>query len=992
MKFIKLEILNLASLDRQGGETINFEEGALGSSTIFSIVGPTGSGKSTILDAICLALYNRTPRYIKDGKKNASKIGIYGEAEEGEANRLAPSDPRNILTRGKKDGYSKLTFQANNGSVYRAEWTVHKKVKDFDNAHTSLYRLVQKDGVLTEEQADWNLLPQIIGLDYEQFLRTVLIAQGSFANFLTASEEERYVLLEKLIGCEDMYVRIAQQIKDRKKETEDAYNQIVAHFSAFKENIIPEEELSAVKSRIAELEEIEKKTKEELLKVTEAIAWYVNNEKYLENIGNYTDQFNKAKAKLEALREESERLTLHDATLPAVALYKDVKTAEMSIQTLTTSLEKISAEIQRYEQELKQEEEENLAKLVQEAEKASNELDLQKPHINKAREIKAELESLKKVLKEKTVAHVEAEKAKKAADDDLSNNERSIVKASADQQRAVEEKVRLLADIETEKGKKAKALEEIEAKITEENAKIAGIDIERLNGDVVRILRIHTLMTSEQWAGHRADLKEGQPCPLCGGTHHPYADKDVATQVENEMSTLLKEKQRQQKEYNDTKMLLDQLNTKKDGAIKAISIYAEEAQKKAEEAEKKVSEATTLLQTEKGKTVNLQSQQTEKATALTKALEALQKAKSEVDTKIEALKQEIGDKDPDAYEKLLQDAKTGADKAVTEKREAIGKKRELLKEVKGKESATREQLGQVSSTCKDKQKELAQWLSDHNAKNAVHITEDTVAQLYASTDNWESIRHQQTTLKEEYTSAETTLKNETTAHQEHQQTKPAEQREDLMRRKEELDGMSRSELVDIKARLQRHEDSQAKMGSMAEQIQEAQLLMTEWHEIAEAIGSDGKTLRKIAQCYTLRFLIEHANVEIRKFNTRYELQQVKNSLGIRVIDHDRADDVRDTTSLSGGETFIVSLGLALGLSALSSRNINFENLFIDEGFGTLDPDTLATVIDSLAMLQSSQGKKVGVISHTDTMSERITTQIRIIKNGNSGSSHIEIFP
>ena len=180
------------------------------------------------------------------------------------------------------------------------------------------------------------------------------------------------------------------------------------------------------------------------------------------------------------------------------------------------------------------------------------------------------------------------------------------------------------------------------------------------------------------------------------------------------------------------------------------------------------------------------------------------------------------------------------------------------------------------------------------------------------------------------------------------------------------------------------------MGNMFAQKQKAEVAKREWEEIADAIGGDGKTLRKIAQCYTLRFLIEHANVEIRKFNSRYELQQVKNSLGIRVVD--RADDVRDTTSLSGGETFIVSLGLALGLSSLSSRNISFENLFIDEGFGTLDPDTLATVIDSLAMLQSSQGKKVGVISHTDTMSERITTQIRIIKDGNSGSSHIEIYP
>lgn len=224
------------------------------------------------------------------------------------------------------------------------------------------------------------------------------------------------------------------------------------------------------------------------------------------------------------------------------------------------------------------------------------------------------------------------------------------------------------------------------------------------------------------------------------------------------------------------------------------------------------------------------------------------------------------------------------------------------------------------------------------------------------------------------------------------QKKPDMQKEALLTKKAELENVSNQELIDTKARLQRHNMAKELMGNMFAQKQKAEVAKREWEEIADAIGGDGKTLRKIAQCYTLRFLIEHANVEIRKFNSRYELQQVKNSLGIRVVDHDRADDVRDTTSLSGGETFIVSLGLALGLSSLSSRNISFENLFIDEGFGTLDPDTLATVIDSLAMLQSSQGKKVGVISHTDTMSERITTQIRIIKDGSSGSSHIEIYP
>ena len=98
MKFLQLEILNLASLDKQGGEVINFEEGALGESTIFSIVGPTGSGKSTLLDAICLALYNRAPRYPrKKGDKNQS-IEIFGAADASENNRLAPTDSRNILT------------------------------------------------------------------------------------------------------------------------------------------------------------------------------------------------------------------------------------------------------------------------------------------------------------------------------------------------------------------------------------------------------------------------------------------------------------------------------------------------------------------------------------------------------------------------------------------------------------------------------------------------------------------------------------------------------------------------------------------------------------------------------------------------------------------------------------------------------------------------------------------------------------------------------
>ena len=443
--------------------------------------------------------------------------------------------------------------------------------------------------------------------------------------------------------------------------------------------------------------------------------------------------------------------------------------------------------------------------------------------------------------------------------------------------------------------------------------------------------------------------------------------------------------------YNKQVTLVDKLRKQMDAAEKTKQEYVKTASEKIQKAEKRVTEANTLLETEKGKTENLKAQLSDKVAGLSSATTALAEAQQIVEKKLFDFKTEIGDKDPDEFENMLNSTKTKADGLVKAKTEAVSRLREQLNGVKGKVSATRKQKEKEYIFVNKRKAELSAWIADYNkAQDEIILTQASIAQLLYSNENWEHIRAIQKRLQDAFTSAETTLRNETCAMNEHQLKKPEMQKEELLTRKAELQNVSNQELIDAKARLQRHNLAKEQMGCMFAQKQEAEAAKCEWEQIADAIGGDGKTLRKIAQCYTLRFLIEHANVEIRKFNSRYELQQVKNSLGIRVVDHDRADDVRDTTSLSGGETFIVSLGLALGLSSLSSRNIGFENLFIDEGFGTLDPDTLATVIDSLAMLQSSQGKKVGVISHTDTMSERITTQIRIIKDGNSGSSHIEM--
>jgi DNA repair protein SbcC/Rad50 len=132
----------------------------------------------------------------------------------------------------------------------------------------------------------------------------------------------------------------------------------------------------------------------------------------------------------------------------------------------------------------------------------------------------------------------------------------------------------------------------------------------------------------------------------------------------------------------------------------------------------------------------------------------------------------------------------------------------------------------------------------------------------------------------------------------------------------------------------------------------------------------------------------YANVHLQVLSKRYVLQRIPGSLGLQVVDQDMGDEVRTVFSLSGGESFLVSLALALGLASLSSSRMKVESLFIDEGFGALDPVTLNIAMDALERLHN-QGRKVGVISHVQEMTERILVQIKVSKQ-QSGRSKVEM--
>ncbi|TGE08179.1 AAA family ATPase [Hymenobacter fodinae] len=196
-------------------------------------------------------------------------------------------------------------------------------------------------------------------------------------------------------------------------------------------------------------------------------------------------------------------------------------------------------------------------------------------------------------------------------------------------------------------------------------------------------------------------------------------------------------------------------------------------------------------------------------------------------------------------------------------------------------------------------------------------------------------------------------------------------------------GQRQQRLLDHRAGLERH-------ASLAAQLATQQQEARRWRQLTELIGSaDGKKFSEFAQGLTLARLVDLANRHLLRLTDRYRIMRnPEEHLDLLILDEYQAGSTRSMNSLSGGESFLVSLALALGLSELAGRKTQIDTLFIDEGFGTLDPDTLDIALSALEMLQGS-GKTIGIISHVEALKERVTTQINVRK-GTGGTSTLQI--
>lgn len=345
-------------------------------------------------------------------------------------------------------------------------------------------------------------------------------------------------------------------------------------------------------------------------------------------------------------------------------------------------------------------------------------------------------------------------------------------------------------------------------------------------------------------------------------------------------------------------------------------------------------------------------------------------------------------------EQALQAAINMARRQAEESHQRRGELRENFTRTTTEKEQNENQINTVRQQQNQLQERITQWLRTYNESQPDGLTEEMLAELLDFTMDWigaERIAFRQ--LDDAITRAKTVLGDRQMALEQHrQQRQPLQMPEELQELLNETKIAQDTQLrqqTEIQVQLKNDAANRQRIGDLLQRINAQAQKVDNWAKLNEVIGSaDGKKFRQVAQEFTLDVLLGYANVHLEFLNRRYVLERIPNTLGLQVVDRDMGDEIRTVYSLSGGESFLVSLALALGLASLSSSRMQVESLFIDEGFGSLDPNTLNIAMDALERLHN-QGRKVGVISHVQEMTERIPVQIKVSKQ-QSGRSRVEV--
>lgn len=1034
MRILTIHGANLASLAQPF--KLDFRKEPLRSAGLFVITGSTGAGKSTILDALCLALYGKTPRLSAASEKGSRIIDVSGES-------ISSSDPRQCLRRGASSGFAEVDFLGLDGKEYRARWEVRRARFQVDgrlqNEELTLYNV--SDDRFVSQGRKQECLAEIkarIGLEFEQFTRAVLLAQGEFARFLKAPSDEKAALLERLTHS-SQFSAISLAIHQHTAEAKGLLEGLKQQLEGVK--LATAEEFAEAQERKSESERKREELQRALATCEEYLKWRKESAEYASKQRESETQVQEVTLRVEQLQEIKLTLLRWDRLQEISSPMLEMRKAEKEIEegeTRLGELEKLDKEaVLRQEaaakqlDEAKKEEQkyeeqgaritamlarvaakrESLLELQTQLQEAENAL---KKTLGLKRDEDAQLEGIKKRM-EKLAAHEQTSAA--------------AIEKLLPRKRLFEAEMPVIEALKRYSHYAQRVIERAKREAAE-RAEFAALELreEELKKSLKALqeqLPLEALLM-------RQGLQPGKPCPVCGSCEHPAAH--LSEQAAGETQEL--QAQRQVLESQ-----LEKLSARKKSLQVDCVAHAAELKQLRESRDEDLGRLDGLLceffpdwrtqVVEEGKWLRTLEEQMRQWRELNATLEQLRLELREVLAEFDRAKQSCVKRAEELAER--EELKKRREAVVRERQEEINAELKGLSEdeiAKRQEAQLKRIKQQYDAAERAKRKSDDSRLMYKNESDTIGRRLEQLRlrelQLREEVERWFATRGadlprdgvdallaieptrvsaMRSAVKEgedALLSAKATLKERVEQHAAHlarmegREVPPEEE----LRKKRDALGESikgcESRIVELTLFLQREAESRRLFAELYEKAQEQDGIWRNWHALNELFGShDGKKFRILAQGYTLDFLLMYANEHLRFIMPRYRLERIggasgeaKRSLALQIVDTEMLNEVRPADTLSGGESFLVSLALSLALSSISSHNRSIESLFIDEGFGSLDAESLGVVLDALESLQM-QGRTVGLISHVQEMNERIPVKVQVRKRG-GGESEVRV--
>ena len=1023
MKILAIRGKNLASLE--GEFEIDFTAEPLRSAGIFAITGSTGSGKSTLLDALCLALFDDTPRTSR-ATENLALVDVRDKT-------INQKDSRNILRRGTSEGSAEVEFVSLSGEIFRSTWSVRRaRGKAEGSLQATEFRLFNISANNEEQGRKTELLAKVkelIGLTFEQFTRAVLLAQGDFATFLKARQSEKAELLEKLTGT-DIYSRISATLYERFKKSEQELGLLKERIQGIE--LLSDEQFTALSAETLILLEEIKQQQGEVDRLSASLKWFAEGESLREGVQQAEQQKEECLRLLESAQPRFDYLARLDSVQDIRDCFQGLLVTREQLGKDKTQLAVREEEQKSCTQQLLQIAEQ-VAASEAEQKRLQDELAGLKPQLKQASSLDIQIAQAQSKENETRTSYLAAVAAKEKGQKDLAQYQEELTKAKVKREACrtwldthksfdvlvsrIELIVSFVNDSTTaqkQKNLNNKALADSRILLESETTRLKEVEQEAE--------QLNRIIPSEI-AALRLRLQEGSPCPVCGSVYHPTSGVQEETLEEQEINKAKKKLQ------ETTGKLLKSIELRRNELVRLQSLVenytsqTEETESRLQEYLNVLPEWQTLLQ--KGELVarlrNLAHDWSSMAMGQSEADADVQKWEKALQMGEEQLKGttaqwsllEQAYKECTTFkEKLRQERASlfsgrSVDEVEADYSARLQKQAELLAEqIKEKQALTsrfdghagtitqlKQAIAESSARENVGQSELDSWLKSRGD----NLSREEFGELLSHDSRWIATeRMALNTLQQNRISAEAAFHERLKLLQEHADSadKAAESttREQLQ---EKWTGLSetleqkKKRRTELEITLANHAKGKEKIKAFEQELNDKTQASENWKKLNELYGSaDGSKFKVLAQGYTLEALLAYANRHLQELTGRYVLQRIPETLGLQVVDQDMLGEIRAVHSLSGGESFLISLALALGLSSLSSNRMKVESLFVDEGFGSLDVDTLRVAMDALERLQT-QGRKIGVISHVSEMTERIATQIRVVRNS-GGKSRIEV--